>query len=708
MGLPRQHPHSVLVHNKSHYDEPNGTFVLPTKSPSIQCMALPGLTRSSTGESPLIHLPKVTRDYFHNKWLPSKAPRATLANLPLIIVADIQQGNLPIKTDPALLDLSSRGWTIVHHRLFKRNAKDSSNNHPFQPSNQLSTSVFVKCDYSSPGFYPNALEQSPDTPVAIPVAKDQYDQIVDSVRLAINDHIQPSRISQGSSGSYFCRNQHSQIVGVFKPKDEEPYGRLNPKWTKWIHRHLFPCCFGRSCLIPNLGYLSEAAASLVDQHLGTSLVPTTHIDSFASPAFHYRGSSFRRRRRNKQADPHLRLKVGSFQCFLVGYRDASVFLRDHPWPSLLTDSSAASWVSCFANDNTDRSQQDGAMESDSTLESSAPSSVFRWTPPLQLQFRLQIERLVILDYLIRNTDRGLDNWMIKFCTDCDKRQGHLHVAAIDNGLAFPFKHPDAFRSYPYGWLGLPNDLIGQPFSLQTRTQFLPLLSDPVWWQQLVTKLEQLFGLDSDFNQKMFQRQMAVLRGQGYNLVKALKDHHAGPLDLVAMDKRLVYQEEVYIEYDDQLLTTRSSTTPSPSTTITTNSTALPTVQPLPTSDEAQTQQHSSARLRPKRSTSFHLGNDLRKQLWPPVSRALFMSTHDCSAPIRPHDEEQGFGPHDSSDDDDDNASAHPRHSLDTEHRPTSRDDSHLFDNTGPQRHRVRLLMEKIKVVKTKVPYFTCC
>ena len=30
-----------------------------------------------------------------------------------------------------------------------------------------------------------------------------------------------------------------------QPKDEEPYGRLNPKWTKWMHRMCCPCCFGR-------------------------------------------------------------------------------------------------------------------------------------------------------------------------------------------------------------------------------------------------------------------------------------------------------------------------------------------------------------------------------------------------------------------------------------------------------------------------------
>ena len=66
-------------------------------------------------------------------------------------------------------------------------------------------------------------------------------------------------------------------IGVFKPKDEEPYGHLNPKWTKWCHKICCPCCFGRNCLIPNQGYLSEAGASLVDGKLGLHVVPKTKV-----------------------------------------------------------------------------------------------------------------------------------------------------------------------------------------------------------------------------------------------------------------------------------------------------------------------------------------------------------------------------------------------------------------------------------------------
>lgn len=66
-------------------------------------------------------------------------------------------------------------------------------------------------------------------------------------------------------------------IAVFKPKNEEPYGQLNPKWTKWMHKTCCPCCFGRDCLIPNQGYLSEAGASLIDRALQLNVVPKTHV-----------------------------------------------------------------------------------------------------------------------------------------------------------------------------------------------------------------------------------------------------------------------------------------------------------------------------------------------------------------------------------------------------------------------------------------------
>ncbi|MCP9266226.1 Phosphatidylinositol 4-kinase type 2-beta [Dirofilaria immitis] len=79
----------------------------------------------------------------------------------------------------------------------------------------------------------------------------QFANIIGDAIHAIREGVYPERIRQGSSGSYFVKNCEGETIGVFKPKNEEPYGQLNPRWMKWIHRIFFPCCFGRSCLLPN-------------------------------------------------------------------------------------------------------------------------------------------------------------------------------------------------------------------------------------------------------------------------------------------------------------------------------------------------------------------------------------------------------------------------------------------------------------------------
>ena len=202
---------------------------------------------------------------------------------------------------------------------------------------------------------------------------------------------------------------------------------------------------------------------------------------------------------------------------------------------------------------------------------------FYWTTSLQDSFREELEkwdillrwtvpiisclfRLVILDYLMLNTDRGLDNFMIK-CCDIDhekapidvppvnaprldtlqmseihkpnpatsgvvvpptatpsmsalgtktpgtstpsRRQSHIHIAAIDNSLSFPHEHPRGWRSFTYGWLYLPVSIIGRPFSERTRNHFLPLLTSKSWWEETSWQLRQLFALDPDFHPKMF-------------------------------------------------------------------------------------------------------------------------------------------------------------------------------------------------------------
>lgn len=142
------------------------------------------------------------------------------------------------------------------------------------------------------------------------MSKLEFDDQVESVRTAIELGMHPKLIAQGSSGSYFARNSGGKVIGVFKPKDEEPYASKNPKWTKWIHRNLLPFAFGRACLIPNLSYVSEAAAYILDCQLRTNIVPYTDVVSLSSKSFHY--DYFERRAFYRKHKP-LPEKPGSFQ-----------------------------------------------------------------------------------------------------------------------------------------------------------------------------------------------------------------------------------------------------------------------------------------------------------------------------------------------------------------------------------------------------------
>lgn len=76
-------------------------------------------------------------------------------------------------------------------------------------------------------------------------------------------------------GSYFVRDKDGRNIGVFKPKDEEPFAEHNPKWPKYFQRFLCFCCFGRACLIPKSGFLSEAGASLVDQRFQVRIISSS-------------------------------------------------------------------------------------------------------------------------------------------------------------------------------------------------------------------------------------------------------------------------------------------------------------------------------------------------------------------------------------------------------------------------------------------------
>lgn len=254
---------------------------------------------------------------------------------------------------------------------------------------------------------------------------------------------------------------------------------------------------------------------MLDCQLRTHLVPCTDVVWLSSKSFHY---PFWDRRSFQKKKKPLPPKPGSFQVFLKGFKDANVFLRENPWP----DQYWAGFRSNDANRQKKKRWADNCRPSSSAPPDDAGSSdeehegrenqapganKFVWTEQLKQSFREELEKLVILDYIMRNTDRGLDNWMVKVdwetntvslasdpvqinmepVTEEDeeemnvrpigasemppqptrasypyKRQNpmkassprgrkepNMTLGAIDNSLSWPWKHPDAWRRLVY-------------------------------------------------------------------------------------------------------------------------------------------------------------------------------------------------------------------------------------------------------------------
>jgi len=115
----------------------------------------------------------------------------------------------------------------------------------------------------------------------------------------------------------------------------------------------------------------------------------------------------------------------------------------------------------------------------------------------------------------------------------------VQIAAIDNGLAFPFKHPDQWRSYPYGWTQIP--MAQNNFSEMTIGKILPLLTNTDFVLELGKELRKVFETDRGFDKSTFNKQLSVMYGQIYNLIEALRSRKS-PFQLVQMPS--IYMTEI--------------------------------------------------------------------------------------------------------------------------------------------------------------------
>jgi phosphatidylinositol 4-kinase type 2 len=54
-----------------------------------------------------------------------------------------------------------------------------------------------------------------------------------------------------------------------------------------------------------------------------------------------------------------------------------------------------------------------------------------------------------------------------------------------------------------------------------------MFEDPLWWRDTVNGLRNIFKQDPFFQEKLFEKQMAVMKGQGWNIVQALQSPSEG-------------------------------------------------------------------------------------------------------------------------------------------------------------------------------------
>ena len=149
---------------------------------------------------------------------------------------------------------------------------------------------------------------------------------------------------------------------------------------------LFPMFFGRSCLIPNLDIL-------VKQQLVFWIDNYNHILYLIQKLLNYDHQRFYSYWDKSNDVTKLPKKKGSFQLFLKGYINADIWLKIYPIPT----------NDVYLLKKTSRIE----------VPLGETKFLFTWSQESMQQFQEELEKLVILDYLMRNTDRGLDNWMIK-------------------------------------------------------------------------------------------------------------------------------------------------------------------------------------------------------------------------------------------------------------------------------------------------------
>lgn len=145
-------------------------------------------------------------------------------------------------------------------------------------------------------------------------------EIIKEAKAALIKGLHPILITQGVSGAYWMRGVNRQILGLFKPFDEEIHAPHNPIGPR------FQGALGlrktrRGCRVGESAH-HEVGAFVVDEFFGFGIVPKTYYAQFSHQTF------FNAREDRFSAQRATKTKMGSFQEFVSGFVPVNQLSRE--------------------------------------------------------------------------------------------------------------------------------------------------------------------------------------------------------------------------------------------------------------------------------------------------------------------------------------------------------------------------------------------
>ncbi|KAI6240174.1 Phosphatidylinositol 4-kinase type 2-beta [Aphelenchoides fujianensis] len=396
---------------------------------------------------------------------------------------------------------------------------------------------------------------------------DEYRRLV-SKALKYIDKNPPTLISSGSSGSYFIHGEDNakdsrrvQAGGRGAVRHQQPQmGQMVPERSSCPARSV-----GDVWSRIKYGYVSEAAAWMVDEFFGFHVVPQTAVVLMASKVFSYsrvqryeaRAKAADRRPLPESPQP-LQLvsslqeerSKGSFQTFVQDFMSPEDFCRLYPVDSLsdgerenLTAEIQKMFVLDYIIRNTDRLNanylvkvveqtveeaiKSGDMQPDDegveSLTISGSNAVAEIARSVGSQGTDAAASTIVDESVAMSEDEGRTAQANEEVGTSKRPDRIFHISCIDNGLAFPFQHPSGIRSYPFSWAKYFPYFANQPFVPELKQQVLNVLQDINAVKQLCESIRAQLAADKRYQkQRTIEAQLSVIRGQMYNLLKALE------------------------------------------------------------------------------------------------------------------------------------------------------------------------------------------